>query len=760
MKSLAMLLFILFVLQFSTYSQKLEQEWVVSSHIGNNGFTDGTFENPFKISPDGEHLASRSGASIILITNIRTGHLEAVLKASDTLLLAECIEWLDNTRLAALYYTKLIPSSQSQIIVFNTTLKESIEKIISATEPIGRCVRIDSNTIAAFRGSWDDNTTVIHNDKIHFYDITKGIVKDSIVFTHKYSLYNIASDGKYLITATTDGNIKLWDTEKKIVLKQKNISFHQAAVESMVYNNTIGCLLMKIRGSSTSVLLWDMKKDTTFSFASLSILPVARYINFSPSGNQYIVPVSYDTCYIYETSTGKKLTAFYIPDMLSPMGVVFFNNTNEILCYSQPYSNSQVKVIDPTTSEVLRILRYPENSIERVEFSTNNSYIAFLCEPNIIIADMKSGFLKQIIPSSGHNVLTFISDEVLAYTKGNSEIAYYNIKQQKEIVSFKTDNDTVMCFHYISNSDKLLVGTKEGRVIEVDINSNNSQKVVVDLGRTVFYCYYDESQQRLFTVSQHPDISGYSSGALQMFDYNSGNQLKVISPQIEVIVRSRWWRPHGDTADIAVAAFNKPTNHISVNSGSVYCWDMADTNFDGWKIYPQVSDINSLSYYPNSKANLLYTTGEEPSGVGNYNLISKVATGLTNDYPYTAHENYSPLKWLCATASYDGKYVAAGNNYGHMAVFRLSGITDVKEEVLFHQTSTPDLIFMQRSQSTISIAPWLLPCKATVFTILGKEVTTVEVTASGEIDISALHSGFYCIVLSTLNQVYSYYFVK
>jgi hypothetical protein len=759
------LLFLSILTHTELYSQKLDKEWVVSSARGTNDFP---FRDSWtKLSPNRKYLASRLNFNLgyIVITDTKTGHITTILKEpTDSLFTsAKSIAWLDNNRIAAVYGDTTLP--QSHIVVFDITRKVHTENIFKIRAGNYRLTQVDSITLLAHINNYPRiGNQEEYDDKLFVIDVQKAMVTDSIIIRHKESILHFICDGNTIVITTTDGIVRIWDRTTKRFTQQLDTKLQSVNIQSIDYNDKVGCVLLKTMFNTRTVILWDLKKGTVSNYIGDNFVNSASLINFSINGDMFIVPdrLSYR---IYETSTGIEIRSFTMNKDLYFDCVYFLEDIDEVLCVNSSYQEP-TNVVNTLTSKVVRTLLYPMNSIEEVQFSKAGSYVAYSCEPNIIISDMKSTLIKEVISTRGKNLFTFINDDVLAYTKDSSLVALYNVAEQKEINSFNTGDQEISSITTTKDGKKILIGTTKGRVIEYDGEKNFSQRLIVDIGQRVYYCHYDEQRQRLITVSQNPEYK-YELGQLSVYNYNDGSPMTTPDTKPEITIRERALQgmTSSKNSGIPVIAVNTSGNDITIYSKGIWRWITSDTNLGNWQELTN-DTANSFCYYPNNEKNLIYTSGDKHSPNSSFinilNLDTKQNIKLTEDYPFNPSLSWSggqEMRWSCTAVSPDGKYVAAGNNYGQLACFRISGISNVKSDDNENNTSSRGL-FNITNQNTITISPLVLPCKVVVSTLLGQQVLTRDITNTESLSISDLPNGFYTIALIGTNHSYYGSFIK
>lgn len=764
-KYLYLVLFLVTVLAPTVlFSQKLDLEWAVSGAWGQNQLIKG-YLFWTKLSPNRERILTFGGNRLITVTNTKTGHTVAVVRQlAGDLINPRVVEWLDNNRFVAYYYQSASTVKNPFLIVFDITKKDYIEKILPFNPNLSVLARVDSATFLAgvLRSSVSPQQD--YDDKIYKYNVQKEIFTDSIIIRHKSAIGHSICDGNTIAITTTDGIIRIWDRITKKFVKELNTGLTD--IRSIDYNEVAGFVLINNADRIKRVVLWDVKNDKVQNFSSGSGIVDDHYMNLSKNGDAFIVPTKSNdnTMYrMYETSSGKEIRSFN-PDIPPSHCFLFLSTIDEVI-YSTAFNNF-VNVFDTKTSRIARTLHFPENSIEDIKFSKAGSYVAYSCEPNIIISDMKSTLVKDVINARVKTLFTFLSDDILAYTKDRFLVALYNVSEQKEINTFKTGDQEISSITTTQDGKKILIGTVKGRILEYDIPKNFSQRVVVDIGQRVYYCHYDEQRQRLITVSQDPN-SIIEEGLIKLYNYNTGSSLPISENMSKVAVReqARKWRSSEFNSGVPVIAINNSNSEISIGYYDIWRWDIKDsTNGEMQYLFDTYS--HSISYIPNNDKNLVYASASEQLNVlYHINLDTKQKTRLTDDYPYNPRYTSMfvddrPMQWLCTAVSPDGKYVAAGNNYGQLACFRLSGVSSVNNDEVDNSSVSSRGMFRVYNQNTITVSDLVLPCRVVISTLLGQEVLTREITGTENLNIGDLPNGFYTIALIGSNQTYYGSFIK
>jgi len=200
---------------------------------------------------------------------------------------------------------------------------------------------------------------------------------------------NFSLDGKYIVSASDDNNIKLWDVATGKVIR--TISGHTEAVKSAV---------------------------------------------FSPD-NKYIVSSSRDdTNKLWETATGKEIKTFREYNFI-PNSAIFSGDGKFII---SPSTDRRIKMWDPATGKEIRIFKGHKGKVVAVDLSSDNKYlISASGDSTIRLWNSFTG--EELLVFRGHqgmvNSVAFAPDDkFFASASDDNTVKLWDVTTGKELKTF------------------------------------------------------------------------------------------------------------------------------------------------------------------------------------------------------------------------------------------------------------------------------------------------------------------------------------
>lgn len=468
---------------------------------------------------------------------------------------------------------------------------------------------------------------------------------NSILVGHTYyvNFASFSTDGKQIVSASTDKTIKIWDTQTGRM--QKTITGHNANVNSVLFNKK-GDLVLSASGNDVekdnTVRVWDVFTGecikTYDGFTSL-----VHFATFSPD-EEMIAGASKDkTVRLWDVKTNAcKILRGHSGEVFS----VSFSGDGKLLA-SSSYDRT-IRIWDTHTGRCIKTLKGHTGGINSVAFSPNsrkivsasgyyiqNMDISEMVHDNTIrVWDIATGQCDRIL--EGHNSdVTFVS---------------YSIDGQK-IVSASADK-TVRVWGAESGQCLKTISTNEGCVNSA-MFSPNGQKIVFtssflihiwDLSPNSFSMesFNDHSSPNSLgsTISVSPKgtyLASASDSTVQIWDVNTLRQLKTLA---------------GQKKKVSSLSFLNNDKIVSSSwDGTICIWNITSGECE--------KRINNEFTYKKTKEPIgISFVNSSPDG---YNLITSnlFYTGITKWNTQTWERDTIETKGCadCLTYSPDGKII-------------------------------------------------------------------------------------------------------
>ncbi|ODV91587.1 hypothetical protein CANCADRAFT_73104 [Tortispora caseinolytica NRRL Y-17796] len=145
---------------------------------------------------------------------------------------------------------------------------------------------------------------------VRLYDITTQNPNPVITFEgHKNNVTAVAfqSDGKWLVTSSEDGTVKVWDTRTPTV--QRNYKHHGVAVNDVVIHPNQGELISGDQDGN--IRIWDLGESTcTHQLIPEQDVPV-RSVSVAADGSMLVAGNNKGNCYIWRMVNENDATSLH-----------------------------------------------------------------------------------------------------------------------------------------------------------------------------------------------------------------------------------------------------------------------------------------------------------------------------------------------------------------------------------------------------------------------------------------------------------------
>ena len=288
-----------------------------------------------------------------------------------------------------------------------------------------------NNTLAS---GGDDNKILLWQLK---YPIKKNISIEPIILgEHRGKVVDLdfSKDGKYLLTASWDGSIGVWD-----IIKRKNIQFikgHKGPVYSVKYSEDNSQIYSS--GYDGEIRLWNAKNGNF-------IRPLVK--------NGWGISV-------FEVNEEKNFIAYGSTDGI--IKVVKLNEDKEIL------------KIGNNRTPVLSMYYLKEKNLISFGTEDNSQIYSSGYDGEIRLWNAKNGNFIRPLVKNGWGISVFEVNEeknFIAYGSTDGIIKVVKLNEDKEILKIGNNRTPVLSMYYLKEKNLISFGNAKGRMIILDTNS-------------------------------------------------------------------------------------------------------------------------------------------------------------------------------------------------------------------------------------------------------------------------------------------------
>lgn len=345
-------------------------------------------------SPDGNQIISSSWDSSVRVWDAITGKITNIFdKFSGYHLMSSVVYSSDGK--------KIVLTSNYMLAIIDIELENNIGYVY-----------IDNNNWYWIKSPTDLKHGIItatYGDCfIRFNDKNIPIVRTINCQEEGIKSIQLSYDGNYLVTASRNGTIIIWDAETGSLIKKINVS--PGTIESVSFSRD-GSKIVS-RSNKNMIRVWSIESDTIISSWScpeglLNFTPMT----FSPDGNEIIIAVNKDKSHLeiikYDVNSGAVVTKLETEKVDGIFPVTFCQDTKDLVSITEEKimiwstkDGSIIKTID-LTHEILQVLLpYNFEDIINTFSITNSDVIAATNGLFVGIYDMKKfelirGFMRD-----------------------------------------------------------------------------------------------------------------------------------------------------------------------------------------------------------------------------------------------------------------------------------------------------------------------------------------------------------------------------
>lgn len=339
-------------------------------------------------NPNGKSIVSASADSTIRIWNIETGE-NTVISRSQTNGVCSADFSPDGNYIVAVAKDGLVKAwdihgrETFSLEINNFDYEGSFNAFV-----MPMCISPDGKQIA-----FSLNETVVRIEKLIYGDELKTMYDEHPISSEFASF---SPDGKLLVSAHSDGSIKLWDVAT--CKKCKEISGHDGWVKSASFSSD-GKMIVSASGDNT-IKIWDVEtgdliKTLEHDFAVTS----AFFIN----DDKQIASSSYDkTVIIWDIRSKKRINVYRHEGIVNNLAIS--PNQQYIAACSYLFNSPTKGVIyiwDRKQDKAIRIMKGHNGDIWSLCFSPDGQYIVSSGDREIIVWNVSTGDTLHTL--TGHN---------------------------------------------------------------------------------------------------------------------------------------------------------------------------------------------------------------------------------------------------------------------------------------------------------------------------------------------------------------------
>ncbi len=457
------------------------------------------------ISPNGEMIAYAYSNNSICIYSVSSGEKKALLIGhSENIIYAE-FDWKGE---------RLVSCSHDHTVrVWN--LKKEEELIVIHNLSFFASISRDGQYIAY---------PSISNDSIVIRNIESG--KELLALKgHNKQVESIVfnDDGKYILSSSKDGTVRLWDTLKGDELQVFNqsspvessiISEDNQYIASLLSDGTIR--LQAINSNPNGVI--TKGHDHRVTFVSFSI------------NDKMIVSASEDsTIRIWDASSGKELKTL-TGHSLRVSSVSFGKSGNHIISSSW---DGSIIIWDCQTWEKDKVLRGHSSIVSSAFFSPTENYVVSASfDHTVRIWRVNSGHLYKVLEGHTDRVLfaVFSPDgRRVVSASADRTIRVWDVKIGKELRKIQGHESQINVVVFNPNGEQIASASNDGTIRIWDLEKGEELKRIEWLSEEIISICYNNDGTRIVASSM--------KGEICVWDVATGNKVQSFTLNDEIDVR-------------------------------------------------------------------------------------------------------------------------------------------------------------------------------------------------------------------------------
>lgn len=412
---------------------------------------------------------------------------------------------------------------------------------------------------------------------------------------------NYSPDGKFIISASSDNTIRLWDAYTGLLLHTFYGHMDTVNTASFSFN---GELIVSASHDNT-IRIWDTMKKCLI----LSLNGHSSQVNsavFSPDGKSIVSASNDSTIRIWNSATGEET---HKKRHMGKVNSVCYSSDGKRIASAA--SDRTIRIWDAYSGEEIQVLEFGEN-FDDVTFCLNDEYVAAVSSTgDIFMIEIKTGNeLKQWRQKRLFADLLRINSSFYNPLSGTVQVGkkqQKNSQRPKYYVTYCPAGNKII---YNSANNTVFIVNERGSVKTTikDRPISNSASISPD-GKHIVFAYSDntigileiEPCQISKSLKGHtgvvntadfsPDnkriVSTSDDGTIRIWDMETGRELMTIM---------------GHTDFINSAAFSPDGKRIvsASDDGTVRIWD-AETGLELRVLKGHTLGVNSAAFNPDGK---------------------------------------------------------------------------------------------------------------------------------------------------------------
>lgn len=507
--------------------------------------------------------------------------------------------------------------------------------------------------------------------------------KAELVFNYGHSeeikSLDYSPDGKYLLSASADLTVKLWDINQGKVLKSYKV--HNNYIHSAKFSPD-GKLFISC-GSDSLAKLWDLSGKLLRVFSGHQQKRVIGAV-FSHNGKWIATKGEDNTVRLWEVATGRLIKTFN-DNSLFVETVCFTNDDKYIISGGSDHS---IGVIDVNTGTIKHSLKEHTDIVTGLSVSPDGNLLASCSnDGKVILWEIKTGKkVKTILPNEGR------PSQYIIIGADPKEI---------RCVSFSPDGNTIACAHmdYATTVWNVNTGVKvldiasfilpvstvtfspDGKHIATGCFDNSISIWDVETGNRVRTVSRQFARQTYMQISsdQRYIAAINSQSEFKVFDLNDRMKLRQDEVFLGEVAEFNF---SNDSKNVAVAYDDNTTRLIQVNTGK----ELIET--------PAIEkSIRSIEYSPNNKYFVTEDRGDNLTlwEASNGNKIRTI--------------KFDNASIKCFAFSPDSKILACGSD-GWGTYIRFIDIATGNEIKSFKLTNTVESVCFSNDSRYVALCGW------------------------------------------------------
>jgi WD40 repeat protein len=515
----------------------------------------------------------------------------------------------------------------------------------------------------------------------------------------------LSPDNQYIATASLDKTVKIWNLQGNLL---KNITDYQEGVMAVSFSPDGQYLATA--SADNLIKIWDLQGNLYKSFSAHE--GIINAINFSGDG-KYLVTASDDNNAIIWDLQGNFINSFKQDKAI--LNAKFSKDNTHIITIS---SDNTAKFWDIFTKESVSF-RGHTAPIRGVDFSPDGTKIATASEDlTTKIWDLQGNLIQEL---KGHQdqviTVAFSADgEMLATGSKDRSIRLWSLKQKDQPLIFKGHENGLNSVAFSPDGTKIATTSQDKTLRLWDLEGRQTRKITHPDGVTsvafspdgeYFLSGCEDGIMRLWNreAQMLKEFKGHNGGILSIKISANGEKILTTSKDKTAIL----WdiqgtiiqRLIGHEGMVYEGDFSPDGKYIVTVSedGTTRLWD-ENGNFQKILTKNNVT-VKTVKFSPEGK---IIATGAFDGITRLVNLQGKIIKEIKGHYSPINRVNFSPDGKMIATASFDG--MTRLWNLNGDGLVELRGHEGEITDVVFHPLYSKDQPYLITVSQDLSARLW------------------------------------------------------